>query len=211
MRLHTQSPEGLSLVANLQEFFRESVAQAMEKQRLSAGDDTAFYVVNLLTLFARKDAVYAANHEGRGLQPLALMLAEAVEATDAEQRNLALQRVGDTSLFIAGFFGESFARKLVDVDYYIGMGGAAYDALAGNVRGTLRGRAFAAVFAELAAKFREFVDVLTEVRDAAKGVRDHDILRLYEVWLKTRSTRAARLLRENGIEPNESLDVETRH
>ncbi len=67
------------------------------------------------------------------------------------------------------------------------------------------------MFAELAAKFREFVDVLAEIRDSARATDDHDILRLYEVWLKTGSLRAARVLRSLGIEPSPSLDATTRH
>lgn len=203
--------ERITTVASLREFFKDSVAEAMEKQKVAADDRTAYYVVNLLTLFARTEDVAAAQHPGRGFQPLALMLAAAAQAPDAQERDLALQRVGDTSLFVAGFFGDGLASKPVDVDYYIDMGGAAYDTLAGNMRGTIRGRALSAVFAELAQKFRDFVDVLAEVRDAAKSASDHDLLRLYEVWIKTRSERAARLLREGGIEPNRLLDAETRH
>ena len=97
---------------------------------------------------------------------------------DALTRNLVLQRVGDTSLFVAGFFGDGFARKLVDVDYYIDMGGAAYGWLSENVRGTVRGRAFSGVFAELARKFRDFVDVLAEIRDSGRASDDFDILRI---------------------------------
>lgn len=202
--------ENITPVASLQEYFKDSVADAMEKQHVAADDETAYYVVNLLTLFARTDSV-PAPHTGRGFPPLALMLAAAAHADDAQERDLALQRVGDTSLFVAGFFGEGLATKPVDVDYYIDVGGAAYDTLAGNVRGTLRGRVLGAVFAELARKFGHFVDVLAEVRDAAKSATDHDLLRLYEVWIKTRSERSARLLRGRGIEPNRLLEAETRH
>jgi hypothetical protein len=67
------------------------------------------------------------------------------------------------------------------------------------------------VFAELGAKFRDFVDVLAEVRDSGKTVDDLDVLRLYELWLRTRSGRAARILRDRGIEPAASLNVATRH
>mgnify|MGYP002137355912 CR=1 FL=1 len=38
-----------------------------------------------------------------------------------------MRAMGDFSLYIAGFFSDSLKRKLVDVDYYIGMGGAAYE------------------------------------------------------------------------------------
>lgn len=197
-------------VVSLQEFFKDSVAAAMQKQGVAADDHTAYYVVNLLTLFARHEALYERSKTGPGLQPLALLLAEAAEAPDRDARNAVLRRVGDTSLFVAGFLGDGFARKLVDVDYYIDMGGAAYGRLSDGVRGTLQGRALSAVFAELAEKFRDFVDVLTEIR-ASGTAAALDVLRLYEVWLKTGSRRAALLLREHGIEPNATLNAATRH
>jgi len=209
--MRAKHAERIRPVANLQEFFKDSVADAMEKQRVAADDHTAYYVVNLLTLFARSEKLYDHRGDGPGPQPLALLLAEAADTSDSQTRNVVLQRVGDTSLFVAGFFQDGFARKLVDVDYYIDIGGAAYGWLSDSVRGTVRGRAFGAVFAELAEKFREFVDVLAEIRDSARAADDHDILRLYEVWLKTGSQRAARLLRSQGIEPNASLDASTRH
>jgi hypothetical protein len=209
--LRAKHAERIRPVANLQEFFKDSVAVAMEKQGVAADDHTAYYVVNLLTLFARSEKLYDRRSDGPGPPPLALLLAEAASASDSQARNLVLQRVGDTSLFVAGFFQDGFARRLVDVDYYIEIGGAAYGSLSESVRGTIRGRAFGAVFAELAQKFRDFVDVLADIRDSARAADDCDILRLYEVWLKTGSARAARLLRSQGIEPNTSLDATTRH
>jgi hypothetical protein len=203
--------EGITQVASLQEYFRDSISEAMKRQGVSADDHTAFYVVNLLTLFSRSEALYEPADEYRGTRPLALMLAEAVDAASAEQRNFLLQRIGDISLFIAGFFGDGLARKLVDVDYYIRMGGSAYGSLSGHVRGTVRGRVFASVFAELASKFHEFVDVLADVREEYADHHDVDVLRLYELWLRTGSARIARLLRRCGIEPDRSLDAEMRH
>ena len=65
--------------------------------------------------------------------------------------------VGETAadyVPVAGFFAQSFARKLIDIDYHIAMGGRAYGTLADNLRGSIRGQAFAAVFLELAQKFQ---------------------------------------------------------
>jgi hypothetical protein len=182
----------------------------MAKQGVAADDHTAYYVVNLLTLFARHETLYERDRPGPGLQPVALLLAAAAESRDRDARNALLRRVGDTSLFVAGFLGDGFARKLVDVDYYIDMGGAAYGRLSDNVRGTRDGRAYGVVFAELAAKFRDFVDVLAEIRDSGRAAAI-DVLRLYEVWLRTGSQRAARLLRERGLTPTSTLNVATRH
>jgi hypothetical protein len=197
-------------VTSLQEFFKDSVEAAMANQGVAAADHTAYYVVNLLTLFARHEALYDGGKPGPGLQPIALLLAEAYDTPDREARNAILRRVGDTSLFVAGFLGDGFARKLIDIDYYIDMGGSAYGRLSDNVRGTRQGRAFGTVFAELAEKFRDFVDVLAEIRDSGKGAAI-DVLRLYEVWLRTGSRRAARILRDHGLTPNATLDVTTRH
>ncbi len=209
--MRAKQAEKIRPVASLQEFFKDSVAEAMEKQGVAADDHTAYYVVNLLTLFARSDALFDGDREGPGLKPLAVLLARAAATDDLQERNLVLRRVGDTSLFVAGFLGDGFTAKLVDVDYYIDVGGAAYGSLSENVRGTGLGRVWSSVFAELAQKFRDFVDVLAEIRDSGRATDDVDLLRLYEMWLRTGSRRAARLLRVNGIEPSATSDVRTRH
>lgn len=198
-------------VASLQEFFRDSVSHALRRQQVEVEDHTAHYVVNLLTLFSRSEALYERTPHGVGLKPLALMLADAAESADPRERNFVLQRLGDVSLFIAGFFADTLARKPVDVDYYVHMGGSAYGSLCESVRGTLRGEAFGSVFAELAGKFQNVVDVLNDVQDEVRSKQDRDVLRLYESWLRTGSRRAERLLRELGIEPNPSLDTDARH
>ena len=122
-----------------------------------------------------------------------------------------MQRIGDIALFISGFFADSLAGKLVDLDYYIYMGGTAYGSLSEEIRGTTRGAAFADIYHELAIKFQVFVDVLNEVRDGARGESDVDVLRAYEIWLKTGSRRAAALLRQNGVVPIGDAKIPRRH
>jgi hypothetical protein len=197
-------------VKNLREYFMESVTESMQCHEVEVDEHTSCYVVDLLTLFARTEALFDQGERGLELKPVALVLAEAVDA-DRRQRNRALQRVGDVSLFIAGFLGDGLAAKLVDVDYYISMGGSAYAALSENAAATFRDRAMSSVFAELAANFQDLVDVLTDLRDDPTGPHK-DVLRWYDVWLKTGSRRAARLLRAEGIEPERALrDVPKPH
>jgi hypothetical protein len=190
-------------VANLREFFRDSVHGALEKQHVALGEQAEQYVVNLLTLFARSEALFEQTAEGKRLKPLALMLCEALEAPSAPQRNRALQRLGDVSLFVAGFFAHGFAAKLIDIDYHIAMGGRAYGTLA---HATARGssRVLAGVFAELAAKFQPLVDALNEVSEGSYTHSDKDVLRLYELWLKTGSERCYGLLKRLGVHPTHS-------
>ena len=191
----------LLAVTNLREFFHDSVQAALRQQRVSVDDHTEHYVVNVLTMFARSEELYERTPEGIRLKPLAHMLADASEAPTTQKRDETLRRLGDVSLFVAGFFAQSFARKLIDIDYHIAMGGRAYGTLAESVRGTLRGQAYAAVFMELAQKFQRLVDVLNEVAEMAHQHSDKDILRLYEIWLKTGSPRAYNILRRLGVEP----------
>ena len=187
-------------VANLREFFKDALQGALAKQHLAVEDQTEHYVVNLLTLFARSEALYESTPEGARLKPLAVMLAEALEARSAGDRNRNLQRLGDVSLFIAGFFAQSFARKLIDIDYHIAMGGRAYSALAHTLtRG--KGRVLGHVFAELSEKFQPMVDALHEVSETAYSHSDKDILRLYEIWLKTGSRRCYEILKRLGVDP----------
>jgi hypothetical protein len=195
-------------VANLREFFKDSLQGALAKQRLAVEDQTEHYVVNLLTLFARSEALYESTPEGMRLRPLVAVLCEALEAPSVAERNRALQRLGDVSLFIAGFFAHSFAARLIDIDYHVAMGGCAYAALAA-ARG--RGRVLGAVFAELAEKFQPMVDALNEVSETSYTHSDRDILRLYEIWLKTGSARCYAVLKRLGVDPTSAGGIGFTH
>jgi len=188
-------------VHNLRDYFRESIDAAIEHQGVNVDPHAAHYVVNLLTLFSRSEDLYEDHGDSYGIRPLALMMADAADAPTVADRNLSLQRIGDVALFISGFFADSLAHKMVDIDYYINMGGNAYGSLSDEIRGTFRGRALAGVYTELARKFQIVVDVLNEVRDGARESSDINLLRTYEVWLRTGSKRAAELLKQNGVVP----------
>jgi hypothetical protein len=175
------------------EYFKQLVEEALAHQRIAAQELTAFYVVQLL-------AGYLQQREGEdSTEPLALKLARAREAGGFEQRT-TLRQIGDTSLFVSGFFSDSLRRKLVDVDYYVSIGGYAYNALSRQETDAL-----SPVFAELASKFGGFVDVLSEVSERSSCSSNSDLLRLYEKWLKTGSARSGQLLVERGVVPNASI------
>ncbi len=187
-------------VHNLREYFRTSIDEAASRQGVDLEPQATQYVVNLLTLFARSEELYTDDEDACGLKPLALMLADAADAPSPEERKYNLQRIGDVSLFISGFFLDSLAEKPVDIDYYIYMGGSAYGSLSEEVRGSLRGDVFSGIYAELSNKFARLVDILNDVRDSGRE-SSVDVLRTYEIWLKTGSPRAEALLRDSGVVP----------
>lgn len=177
------------------EYFKELVDSALARQHLQAGDLTAYYLVNLLCQFVRPDARVSALDT----EPLAIRLARALQTGGSEQR-ARLRSLGDISLFMSGFFPDSLRRRPVDVDYYVSMGEYAYGSLSRRDED-----AFAEVFGELARKFVGFTDVLADISERTALTSSADLLRLYEKWLRTGSSRDGKKLIDQGIVPNASI------
>ena len=181
---------------SLRDFFRDLLSRAIENQRASVQPFIELYLVNLLHEFLASEALYVQAEDGSWQQkPLAFLLKDALEEAGPSRVRL-LKRLGDTSLFISGFFPDSLARRssLVDVDYYIAMGGRAYDAVA-------RHALERSLWAEHSDKFRLLVDILNEVSERTLASSEAGLLRLYERWLKTGSDRLANALVRQGLVP----------
>jgi len=172
------------------------VESALARQHLQAGDLTEYYLVNLLCQYVRLDA---RPDRGEHFEPLALRLARALESGGSEQR-ARLRSIGDFSLFMSGFFSDSFRRRIVDVDYYKSMGEYAYGSLSRR-----DADAFADVFGELARKFVGFMDVLADISERTALASTPDVLRLYEKWLRSGSERDGQRLIDRGVLPNSSI------
>jgi hypothetical protein len=179
-----------------EEFFKEEVEAACRRRSLRPQPLTEYYVVRLLSAFARADSGPAQTLASN--DALGVMLVRALNRGGSRQRR-ELQHVGDVALFISGFFSDSLRGSLVDVDYYMSLGGRAYASL-GAVD-----HALSPTFAELSEKFRGFVDVLADVSDHTSLAGTHDLLRVYERWVRTGSRRDGDLLVERGIVPNVSI------
>jgi hypothetical protein len=186
--VHAQSPV---------EFFKEQVEAACERVKVHPQPLTSYYVVSLLSEFTHLGST-PATAAMTSNEALGVKLARALQSGGSDQRR-GLKQVGDLSLFITGFFSDSLRRSLVDVDYYVSLGGYAYRSL-GATDDTL-----SPIFAELSDKFVLFVDVLSDVSERASLTSDSDLLRLYEKWVRTGSRRNGDLLAERGIVPNASI------
>ena len=182
------------------EYFLGAVEEAMLNQKIQVSGETRVYLGNLLTTFINAEQLYDQTPEGVMLKPLASHYLEAVEASSSKERFIVLQRLGDVSLFISGLFAQSLSRSLVDIDYYIAMGGNAYSYLSeSTTAGTVI--ALKIVFSELAENFTDMIDILSEVGESTSINTNHDLLRLYEIWQKTGSRRVAEKLAKSGIHP----------
>ena len=180
----------MELCHSVTEFFHDEVKDALKAQHVQAAEPTEFYLVNLLVEFAS-----APIDE----EPLALKLASAASAPP-DERLRTLKEVGDTSLYMSGFFAEALSRKLVDVDYYISVGGSAYGQLARMLgAGRRESHVFRDVYDELAGKFPRFVDVLGEIRSRSTFAPTGNLIQLYEEWVRTGNDLLEKRLRAAGV------------
>jgi hypothetical protein len=186
---------GLVIGQSATEFFRELVSDVLSHRRLHVQEATEYYLVNLLASFLDKERLFVTDAEGHvESEPLAFILLRAAQA-DRHARVAQLRRLGDTALFVSGFFGDSLSRSIVDVDYYIAMGGRAY----GTLRETERGGGLPDLYGELSDRFPTFVDLFAEIAELSELRSNRGLLRLYERYLHTRSERVAQLLEERGV------------
>lgn len=183
---------------SLREFFRLVVSEVVKRQRVSLEEITEYYVVNLLSEYAKAEKLFAAEVEGkREVEPLALLYHRALRQ-DREERMLTLRRLGDLSLYTAGYFHQSLKDRLVGPAYYVSMGQAAYGVMAEMAGST----AFAVAYFELKEKFLSLVEVLEEIAargQAASGPKGQ--VELFERWVESGNPRLASVLLDVGLLP----------
>ena len=194
----------LQIAVKPQEFFHEKVSQALDSLKIKIDDSIEFYVVNLLCEFIAPTPSEAPS--GQSLDPmqtpLALMYKTALESPPADQFRI-VKKMGDTSLYFAGYFQDYFNRKTFDIDYYISMGQTAY-AHASTLMREQHEQSMTEMYDTLSGKFSELVDVVAEVSDPMASDHAIDILAVYDRWTKTNSDRLRRLLERAGISPVKS-------
>ena len=160
----------MELTGSLEAYFRDEVDLACKQEGLPTGSPTQPYLVRLLAAYAAQPI------EDR---PLGLRLLNAM-ATSPRERRTHLREIGDTSLFLCGFWGDSLGRGLVDVGYYTDLGEMAYRELAhGPSPAPRASERIPGVFGELARNFSRFVGVLMTIsRRTARGRSPADVVRL---------------------------------
>ncbi|MGE3973062.1 MAG: hypothetical protein AB7F59_00900 [Bdellovibrionales bacterium] len=191
-----------SLFIQPREFFTEIVRDALARTKLTTTPPAETYLIGLLENFVSTDKLFEIEPETgqRQTMTLAEMFLKAINSQSTVQIEL-FKKLGDTSLYISGFFGDSLNRKVVDIDYYAEMGGTAYQSLAQVVRDDNN----RCVFGELSTKFLGFVDVLTYISTKSLMNNNQNLLRLYERYVKTGSSLARDQLLEKGIVTSDSV------
>lgn len=192
----------LVLNGSLKEFFKLLVGEVMRRQRVSLEEVTEFYLVNLLAEYAKAEKLFTQELEGRReAEPLALLYHRALQQ-DRDEKIRTLRKLGDVSLYTAGFFQQSLQDRVVGPDYYMQMGRTAYGAVA-ELTGA---SAFAAVYQELHHKFTALVEVLEEI--SARGMcaaGPKGQMQVFETYARTGNERLRHVLADVGMIPGTKL------
>ena len=193
----------------IMEYFKEAVEEATERLKVEISDNTEFYIVDLLSRYSNINTLTSSELVSEE-KTFAELFLESFELK-TEGRARILKYIGDTTLFLTGFFSDSFQRGIVDVDYYASLGQTSYRNLLDLLAARVVQWGLEDVFDELSGKFFQLIDVLAEVSESSSPQHAVDLLRIYERWLRTRSRRDENLLRKQGIIPIETSSPNILH
>jgi hypothetical protein len=179
---------------SLSSYFSKRLTRYARRFRPPPHEDTCWYLGSLLERFGRSEQLFAYQDGQMMLRPLALLYSDAIQADNARERCLMLQQLGDMALFLGALFPERFTRHGILQDYFIGMGGSAYDYLADNAKANRH------IFAELANTFTRMLEMVANACSRTQHLTTEEVLALYQRWLSTRDPVIENQLRALGIE-----------
>ena len=175
-------------------FFFEMINEGKAKICFNPSETASYYLVDLMDSFLSSNPSVEDIDQDSGSNTLAELFLHATSKDDKCKIKL-LKKLGDTTLYVSGFFGDSLNRKLVDIDYYANVGETAYSTLAASINEP----AFSEVYMEFADRFMNFVELLAYISLKVNLQSDEDVLRLYEKYLMTGSDLAKNKLIEEGL------------
>lgn len=184
------------LIFDSDKYFLNTVEEAFKERKIQTYPQVKIYVVDILKHYLFVENLYNEQDQSgkKTRKTLAEMLLTA-NNSGAKERSLLLKNLGDSSLYISGFFSDSFQRKIIDVDYYVDIGRLAYDSLSRNVEEDT----FSRLYREISQQFLGLVDVLSLISKRAKITDEENILRMMDVYAKTGSSLIEETLAEKGV------------
>ncbi|WP_096087832.1 hypothetical protein [Agaribacterium haliotis] len=182
---------------NLKEYFYDGINRESKDLAPPLSEEALHYLAQLLIHFSQSKHLFQIENDTLSLPTLALLYEEAYKAKTVGQRNAVLKQLGDSSLFIGALFFENFAKKGVNKDYFIGMGGGAYNSL-GNLN-----YAGNNIFNELANSFPKLLQIVANVCAVELSYKAEDIFSLLERWQQSKDSTLQKQLHSIGIVPFE--------
>ena len=190
-----------------EEHFSEVVKEACAHRHIKTQPHIEAYLVQLLKFYLDSKNLHGPLLDDSAERPpetFAEMYLQAINSETTKKKEL-MRTVADRALYLTGFFSDSLQRKVVDLDYYVEIGSAAYS----NLSAWSKQDTLCAVYSTFSKRFHEYVEVLNYISEKSIVQSDQNVLRLYDRYLRTGSDLAREKLTELGVVtvPKEQLKL----
>ena len=183
------------LILDSNEYFYKTVDEAFQERKFQTYPHVKTYMVDILKHYLVVENLYDQEDlSGKKTRKTMAELFLIANQSGGKERFEKLKKLGDHSLYISGFFSDSFQRKIIDVDYYVDMGKMAFQSLSNDVEEDT----FSKLFKDISIHFVNLVDVLSLISQKAKITDEENILRMMDVYAKTGSSLMGETLAEKG-------------
>lgn len=175
---NTQELEKSEIVleTSLQAFFYDQLTEVNKKYSAPLPRETIYYSSLVMDHFGESGKYFELNEEGKVREKtLGVKLLESTNLTKTTQKS-TLKDVGDTALFLCGYFSDSLNRKIVDLGYYQEIGQIAYRRLDSMVPSAYEVPSF---FEKLSYKFSslaELMNIVSRKNQASSDERDESYI-----------------------------------
>jgi len=187
----------LAIVPSAGEFFFSEIEKISKRHGLQLNPMVIQYLAELLNKFSTSSELKLTHPiEHKDLTPTQFWI--EVQKLPLWQQQMALQFLGDYSLFTTGFFSEHVKGSLLDMDYFQAIGGKAYYR-AGEIKENLAAEKSLNVYFSLAESFRRFSEIFSELYDQTLLHSSDGSIKLFEKWQQSGSEHLTRMLFENGF------------
>lgn len=111
--------------SNLQDYFYERLFVINEKSLYKISDEVIFYSSKVLNDFSISEKLFEIK-EGKVTEKILGRKLLEVNFHEKEMQKEIFKDVGDTALFLCGYFSESINKKILSIKYYQNLGRSAY-------------------------------------------------------------------------------------
>ncbi len=126
--MQSKSPS-LITVQSLESYFFDSLFELNKKSLCPVPREAIFYSGQILSRYLQSQDFYEINTDGKiQNKVLGLKYLEA-NLLPVNQKKEVFRDIGDSALFLCGYFRPSLKKQIVDLDYYKQLGISAYERL----------------------------------------------------------------------------------
>ncbi|MDA8792560.1 hypothetical protein N9N67_04905 [Bacteriovoracaceae bacterium] len=115
-------------VGSLNGFFYERLEKLNQKSLTPVPNEVLFYSSNVLQKFSLSEEFFNYKDGKVTREILGVKFLETKDKTSTEKKRI-YQEIGDSALFLSGYFSKAVKNEIVDINYYRNVGKMAYENL----------------------------------------------------------------------------------